>query len=267
MGMQEPVGVTNITPNLPTGQLWVAAKTELSTLEKYLLAFKHHERLLIVLAVLAFGTFGVSKALNYDGARKDAQVATLTAIVQQDKVSVQNLALEAQQAQAAYQTTLDAITKQNVALAQANAQDLASLAQRQTADRVLPPSGLAQRLEVLVPATQGGVTTTTDSMTLNTNAAVSVVSALEQVPVLQNELNNETQVADNNRSALDAASTVIADKAAQVGALTKSLEDQQAHEAAAVAAEKVKTKKAWRSGFKWGFAAGAAIVGALTHVL
>ena len=257
------------TPNtpLPTGQLWVAAKSELSTLEKYLLAFEKHERLLIVLAVLAFGTFGVSRFLNYESAQKDAKVAALTLVVDQDKQTVANLALQAATAQAAYQTTLDAITKQNVALVQANAQELASLAQRQTADRVLPPSGLAQRLEVLVPATQGGVTTTTDSMTLNTNAAVSVVSALEQVPVLQNELNNETQVADNNRSALESASTVIADKTAQVAGLNKSLTDQQAHEAAAVAAEKVKTKKAWRSGFKWGFAAGAALVGVLTHGL
>ena len=247
-------------PNLPTGQLWTVAKNDASWLQR-------HERIVIVALVLCTGVFLGNKLLNYESAQKDAKVAALTFVVNQDKQTVANLALQAATAQAAYQTTLDAITKQNVALVQANAQELASLAQRQTADRVLPPSGLAQRLEVLVPATQGGVTTTTDSMTLNTNAAVSVVSALEQVPVLQNELNNETQVADNNRSALESASTVIADKTAQVAGLNKSLTDQQAHEAAAVAAEKVKTKKAWRSGFKWGFAAGAALVGVLTHGL
>ena len=100
-----------LTPNLPTGQLWVAAKSELSTLEKYLLVFKHHERLLIVLAVLAFGTFGINKWLNYEGAQKDAKVVALTSLVEQDKTTVANLALQSAQAQAAYQTTLDAITK------------------------------------------------------------------------------------------------------------------------------------------------------------
>ena len=255
------------TPNLPTGQLWVAAKTELSTLEKYLLAFKHHERLLIVLAVLAFGTFGVSKALNYESAQKDAKVAALTLVVNQDKQNVANLALQAVQAQAAYQTTLDAITKENQALASANAQELASLAQRQTTDRALPLPAVAQRIEVLVPAAQGGITATTAGVVMNDTASHSVLTTLEEVPVLQDELKNETQVAVNTKSALDAASTVISDKTAQVAGLNKSLTDQQAHEVAAVAAEKLKAKKAWRSGFKWGFAAGAALVGVLTHGL
>ena len=247
-------------PNLSTGQIWTVAKNDLNWLQR-------HERVVIVALVLFVGGFLGNKALNYDASLKDAKVAALTQVVSQDKQNAAALALASATAQQQYQLVLDTVSKQNTALEASVAQMAAGLKAQQAADRVLPPSGLAQRLEVLVPATQGGVTTTTDSMTLNTNAAVSVVSALEQVPVLQNELNNETQVADNNRSALESASTVIADKTAQVAGLNKSLTDQQAHEAAAVAAEKVKTKKAWRSGFKWGFAAGAALVGVLTHGL
>ena len=251
---------TSNIPNLSTGQIWTVAKNDASWLMK-------HERIVLVALVLIAGTFLGNKWLNYDGARKDAQVATLTAIVQQDKVSVQNLALEAQQAQATYQTTLDAITKENQALASANAQELASLAQRQTADRALPLPAVAQRIEVLVPGAANGITATTAGVVMNDVASHSVLTTLEEVPVLTDELKNETQVAVNTKSALDAASTVIVDKTAQIGGLTKELTDQQAHETAAVAAEKVKTKKAWRSGFKWGFAAGAALVGVLTHGL
>ena len=85
--------------------------------------------------------------------------------------------------------------------------------------------------------------------------------------MLQDELKNETQVAVNTKSALDAASTVISDKTAQVAGLNKSLTDQQAHEVAAVAAEKLKTKKAWRSGFKWGFGLGFAAGAYIVHAL
>ena len=247
-------------PALPTGQLWTVAKNDASWLMK-------HERIVIVALVLIAGVFLGNKYLNYDGARKDAQVATLTAIVQQDKVSVQNLALQAAQAQATYQTTLDAISKENQALASANAQELASLAQRQTTDRALPLPAVASRIEVLVPGAQGGITATTAGVVMNDTASHSVLTTLEEVPVLQDELKNETQVAVNTKSALDAASTVIADKTAQIAGLNKSLTDQQAHETAAVAAEKLKTKKAWKNGFKWGFGLGFAAGAYIVHAL
>ena len=255
MAIQEPVGVTNIG-----GAIWAPVQKELSWLQK-------HERIVIVALVLVAGVFLGNKYLNYESAQKDAKVAALTLVVNQDKQTVANLALQAAQAQATYQTTLDAITKENASLAQANAQELGALAQRQTVDKTLPLPAVASRIESLVPGAVGGITATTAGVVMNDTASHSVLTTLEEVPVLQDELKNETQVAANNQSALDEANTVIVDKTAQIIGLNKSLTDQQAHETAAVAAEKLKTKKAWRSGFKWGFAAGAALVGVLTHGL
>ena len=255
MGMQEPVGVTNIG-----GAIWAPVQKELSWLQK-------HERIVIVALVLVAGVFLGNKLLNYESAQKDAKVAALTLVVNQDKQNVAQMALAAAQAQATYQTTLDAITKENASLAQANAQELASLAQRQTVDNALPLPAVAQRIEVLVPGAQGGITATTAGVVMNDTASHSVLTTLEEVPVLQDELKNETQVAVNTKSALDAASTVISDKTAQVAGLNKSLTDQQAHEAAAVAAEKLKTKKAWKNGFKWGFGLGFAAGAYIVHAL
>ena len=253
MAIQEPV-----IPGINAGAIWAPVQKELTWLQK-------HERIVIVALVLSAGVFLGNKWLNYDSAQKDARVAALTAQVAQDKVSVQNLALQAATAQATYQTTLDAITKQNVALEGSIAQMSASLAQRQKVDSQLPLPELGKRLEALVPAAQGGVIATTNGLALNATASYGVVNALEQVPVLTAQLKDETQVAANNQSALTSANTVIVDKTNQITGLNKSLTDQQAHEVAAVAAEKLKAKKAWRSGFKWGFAAGAALVGVLTH--
>ena len=240
------------TPNLPTGQLWVAAKTELSTLEKYLLAFKHHERLLIVLAVLAFGSFGVSRWLNYDSAQKDAKVVALTALVQQDKQNVASLALAAQQAQATYQTTLDAITKQNASLESSVAQESTILAQRQTTDKALALPAVGQRIAVLVPESVGGITATTAGVVLNDNAAHGVLSNLEQVPVLKSQLYSETQVAQNNATLVTQSQTVNADLTKQITGLNTLVAGQDKKCDALVGAEKDKTKKAFRSGFKWG---------------
>lgn len=246
------------TPNLATGQIWTVAKNDLSWIQK-------HERVVIVALVLLVGGFLGNKALNYDASLKDAKVAALTQVVSQDKQNAAALALASATAQQQYQVVLDTVSKQNTALEASVAQMAAGLKAQQAADRVLPPSGLAQRLEVLVPATQGGVTTTTDSMTLTTSASSSVVAALEQVPVLEDELKNETQVAANSQSALTAANTVIVDKTNQVTGLNRSLVDLQKHEDAAVAAEKLKTKKAWRSGFRWGFGLGFAAGAYIMH--
>jgi len=256
--------VSNVvnTPNLPNlgGAIWAPVKAELTWLQK-------HETIVIVAIVLMAGTFLGNKWLNYEGAQKDAKVAALTAIVAEDKQTVANLALQAAQAQATYQTTLDAITKQNASLAQANAQELAVLTKNQTVDKTLPLPDLAKRIETLAPGAQDGITATTNGLVMSDTASRSVASTLEQVPVLEDELKNETQVAANNKSALDAASTVIVDKTAQIGGLNKELTDQQAHEKAVIAADNVKIKKAWRSGFKWGFGLGFAAGAYVGHAL
>jgi hypothetical protein len=247
-------------PALPTGSLWTVAKNDLSWLQR-------HERIVIVALVLLVGGFLGNKALNYDASLKDAKVAALTQVVSQDKQNAAALALASSTAQQQYQVVLDAITKQNIALEASVAQMAAGLKVQQTADRALPLPAVASRIETLVPDAVGGITATTAGVVMNDTASHSVLTTLEEVPVLTDELKNETQVAANNKAALDSASTVIADKTAQVAGLNKSLTDQQAHEAAAVAAEKLKTTKAWKNGFKWGFAAGAALVGVLTHGL
>ena len=169
-------------PNIVApGALWTVAKNDATWLMR-------HERIVIVALVLVAGVFLGNKLLNYESAQKDAKVAALTLVVNQDKQTVANLALQASTAQATYQTTLDAITKENQALASANAQELASLAQRQTADRALPLPAVASRIETLVPGAVGGITATTAGVVMNDTASHSVLTTLEEVPVLQDEL-------------------------------------------------------------------------------
>src|SRR5271166_3519040 len=236
-------------------------------LEKYLASFRAHERAIIIAVILGFGAHMYGRWIDLQSSKDNAKVAALTAVIAQDKVSVQNLAISAAQAQAAYQTTLDAITKQNSALEASVAQMAANLSRQQAVDKQMALPAVAQRIEVLVPATVGGVTATTAGVFMTDTASHGVLDVLEQVPVLKDQLKSETQVAQNNQAALDSASVVIVDKTAQVAGLNKSLIDQQAHEAASVAAEKVKTKKAFFKGLKYGFVAGFAAGAYIIHAL
>jgi len=248
------------TPNLSTGQIWTVAKNDLSWIQK-------HERVVIVALVLLVGGFLGNKALNYDASLKDAKVAALTQVVSQDKQNAAALALASATAQQQYQVVLDTVSKQNIALEASVAQMTAGLKVQQATDRALPLPAVGQRIESLVPGAVGGVTATTAGVVMNDTASHSVLDVLEQVPVLEDELKNETQVAANNKAALDSASAVIVDKTAQVAGLNKELIDQQAHETAAVAAEKVKTKKAFIKGLKYGFGIGFVAGAWVMHAL
>jgi hypothetical protein len=251
---------TPLPSNIVGSQLWAPVQKELTWLQK-------HERIMIVALVLMVGTFLGNKWLNYEGAQKDAKVEALTLVVNQDKQTVANLALQAAQAQATYQTTLDAITKENSLLAQANAQELASLAQRQVVDKTLPLPAVAQRIEVLVPGAQGGIAATTAGVVMNDTASHSVLTTLEEVPVLNDELKNETQIAQNNANLVSQGQIVNNDLTKQVGALNNELSDAGKQCKAEVAAEKVKTKKAFIKGLKYGFMAGFAAGAYILHAL
>jgi len=243
--------VTN-TPNLigpTTGQLWTVAKNNATWLMR-------HERVVIVTLVLVVILALGNKWLNYESAQKDAKVVALTQVVTQDKQTVSVIAQQAAQAQIQYQATLDAITKQNIALQASVAQESTILAQRQNVDKGLALPAVAQRIEVLVPVAQGGVTATTSGVVLNSSATYGVVNVLEQVPVLQDQLSKETQVAQNNGVLLNGANVVTGDLTKEVGALNMELGDKTKQCAAEVAAEKVKTKKAWVNGFRWGVITG-----------
>lgn len=236
-------------------------------LEKYLTWFKAHERAIVIVLVLGFGAHMYGRWIDLQSAQKDAKVVALTAVVEQDKQTVQQMAQNAATAQQQYQVTLDAITKQNVALEASVAQESIILAQRQGIDKQLNLPAVGQRMEVLVPAAVGGITTTTSGIALNDNASHSVLNVLEQVPVLTSQLASETQVAQNNADLANKSDAVNISLTAEVGGLNKTLTDQSAQCVAEVAAEKVKTKKAWRNGFKWGFAAGFAAGAYIVHIL
>ena len=228
-------------------------------LERYLLWFKAHERLLIVLLVLGFGYHAYGSWLDYDSARKDAQVAVLTQKVSQDAVDNKNLAITASTAAAQFQAALDSATKQNAALAASLQRDDALLANNRRTDASLDLPALAVRIQQITPGTQpGSIDVENNRLTMADPAAHAIASQLEAVPVLTNELlaANSTVAAD--QLALGKSSMALTACTDQVGGLQKSLTDQQAHETAAVAAEKTKAKKAWRSGFKWGFGLGFA---------
>jgi len=194
--------------------------------------------------------------MDVQSAKKDDQVVALTATVEQDKQNVAGLANSALQAQEQLKTALSTLQGQKIAQAKAVQQQSTILAQNQAADKTDTAAELASRIGTLVPDAKSGITTTTYGVLLNPTASYSVTSALEEVPVLTQELSYDQQVLKDDTDALAVSTKVNADLLAQIAGMKSEEVAQQKQAAAELSAEKLKTKKAFRKGFKIGAVVG-----------
>jgi hypothetical protein len=229
----------------------LATQTEVQTAVSWI---KTHERLIIVFMVLLFGAFLGNKWLDTSAA-KTAAAATFAA--QQAAEAKQSAGVAAQQAvqvQQQYQAMLEVLQKQNAALAQAVTQRDAILGQQQTADKKMSPTQLTQRWAALVPSTMPIATPTGVSVT--TADAQSTVVQLENVPVLTQNLKDETAIAANLQSELDAQAKVVVEDSVLISALNTEIAANDKACKAEVASVKADARKGKVKWFKIGYVAG-----------
>jgi hypothetical protein len=233
-----------ITPSVPA-QI-TAAQTWL----------QKHERIIIVLIVCALGAWGIQR--YYDGAALAAATKATVAeahATTADATAAKDAATQAQVNQQ-YQVMVQTLTEQNKQLATALATRQAQVVVQQKTDTTLAPSALADRIATLSSAPPAEVTLDGANIALGRNAAVAVAQTLELVPVLQDNLKDETTLADNRQKMIDA------DTAEQI-AFGKEITDLNAARTADAAACKAEVSAAKaqgrKSGVKWfkrGFIAG-----------
>jgi len=232
-----------------------AAKTLTATNPGAIRTFLYdHETLLIVciVAVLIWFSYGKvatiiaehdNKVLQAQKLVTDSDTKHEAQLAAQVKTDAENLATITAQKDAA-----------NAQLAQANAALSTALAARQKTDATLPLPDLAARWTALVPAAQ--LTATTNGLSITPSGAAAKVIQLEEVPVLQNQLKNETAAKANDDVMLAAANKSVVDLNAQVAGVTKLDTDHQAQckdEKKVLVAQARKSKRRW---FEFGFVAG-----------
>lgn len=213
-----------------------------------------HERLLIILILAVLCFWGYSKYADIRE-KHDSIVlaqAKLAADAQAKVVEAQaqQVAVDAAQLQI-LQTK---IQSQNEQLTQANATLASALATRQKTDSTLPLPELAVRWTSLVP--EAIPVASASGVTVSPSGAVATVQALEQVPSLKTELDNETQLKMNDDILITSQTKSIFDLTAQTGGLQKQnvLDKQQCVDEKKVMSDQFrKSKLKW---FKWGVVVG-----------
>jgi hypothetical protein len=215
-----------------------------------------HERLIIIVLVLALLGWGTEKAFDLVASR-DKQAATLTAqtlAAQQQKD--QELSQAVAQTTAQYQALVQTLTQQNTQLATAVSARNKALTVQQTTDTTLTPSQLTDRWANLAKVDSGKIAVSGDTIVVTPDAALDTVQQLEQVPVLTLNLEDETTQLTNTKSELASANQAIGQQKADITGLTAQIADQKKADATELAAEKAAARKSKLKWFGAGFVAG-----------
>ena len=217
-----------------------------------------HERLIIVFLVLTFATFLAQKYFDLSAKIADAKNNVAQTVLQAQAQKDEADLAQAKQLLITYEQSLQQSQEQNAQLVAKIAANNVQLAKQQATDAKLTPSQLSIRWQGLVNNT--GIETAANGYAVTDDAAIDTVQQLEQVPVLTQNLKDETVKEANLQTNIDDANKLIDKGKITVDGLQLQIQDQQkacTTQVAAVTANATKSKLKWfGAGFIIGFVTG-----------
>src|SRR5271157_4284105 len=225
-----------------------------------------HERLIIV-GIVAIGLwFGYGKYAQIRLDHDNAVLAQAKVTADAQAKANQQLAQQVADDKAALQTLTDKLSAQNQQLVNANTALATALSRQQKTDASLPVPDLVNRWAQLAPGTNfTGAIGSGNNVTVTPSNALATVQQLEKVPVLTQQLANETTEKANDDQLIAQQNKSIFDLNNQVGTLSSSVAglNKQIVDNGAVCAEQIKVvkdeaRKGKRKWFIIGYIAGFA---------
>jgi hypothetical protein len=216
---------------------------------------KTHERLLCLALVLSFGCFGVSKYYDHEATVKAAQASAAAQIASADAANSKKLADQSQQVAQQYAALIQTLSAENASLNSAMTQRAVQQKTQVVTDSNLPMIGVSARWTVLLPTVTPSVALT-GGISLTESQAHDTLVYMEQVPVLQADLADETKIANNYQAEVQKSDLLNADLNAQILGLQKENADLVAKDKADVLAAKAQGRKNSIKWFKRGFFTG-----------
>ncbi len=229
----------------------MATATPITEAKSWLLV---HERIVCLSLILLFGGYATEKFYDHEATVKQAAANAATQIAAADAANSKALATQAQQVAAQYAALVQTLSAQNASLQASIAQRRVAQQAQVTTDANLPLSGLAARWNQLIPTVAPTVTPV--GIGLTSQEAHDTVAQLEQIPVLVQNLADETKVAANYQVEVQKSDMLAADLNSQILGLQKENTDLVAKDVADVKAAKAEGRKGKIKFFKLGFVTG-----------
>lgn len=242
-----------VPPIQPVAQIETAAKAELVAVETWL---QKHERILITVLVLGASLFIGDKFLNLSAARDERAATAAAATLTAQQTTNNQLAAQIAQTVADYKTLVVQLTQQNAQLTANQSQRTIVLQQQVKTDATLPLPDLGNRWAGLANIGTSDITATTAGITVTPQGALSTVTQLEQVPVLQQNLADQKTETANLNTELGASNALTGQLQTQVTNLNTTIVDKDKSCKADITAAKAEARKGKLKAFAYGFVAG-----------
>ena len=215
--------------------------------------FRIHERLIIAVLVIALCGYGLTRYWDASAARAEAQASYAAQQLAEAKTNAAVLASQTAQVAQQYQAIIATLSAQNNALAASVAQRNTVLVKQQTSNAVLPLPDLITRWNTLAGTS---VTVNGTTAVVSVQDSVRTVNLIEQVPVLQNNLADETKIAQNTGQELASANLLTGKLNDQVNSLQTEITADDKACKAQVATVKAVSRRSKLRYFGWGYVAG-----------
>jgi len=242
------------TSNNPLTALESAAKADVT---KSLSWLQKHERIVIVFLVLLAGTWFGNRWLDTRAAATSQSAAIAVQQLKEQQAKDAAMAAQVAQLSSQYQALVSEMASENARLAASMANRTIVLQQQQAADKTMPLPDLGAHWAELAGVDKSELTATSNGITVSDTAARATVQKLEQVPVLEANLKDETTVAANTQQELTGANNVIDGQKQQIAGLKLTVTDDEKVCKTQLAAQKAADNKSKRNWFLRGLALGA----------
>lgn len=220
---------------------------------------QRHERIIMALIITVALLLGGNKYLNVVAARDQKQAVIAEKQLDEQKAKDAQLAAQVAQLGTQYQVVVSQLSAQNAQIAAAMNNRTVVLQQQQAADKTMPLPDLGKRWASLAGVPPTDIGASTSGLVVTDTAARATVDKLESVPVLTQNLKDETTIADNRQVELGKANNLITGLNTQVTNLNTTVTDEDKACTAKVEAVKSQANKDKRNWFVRGLAIGASI--------
>lgn len=234
-----------------------AAKADTTLAQTWL---QKHERLILVVLFLVGAVFLTNHLLNNWSAKDQAQAQAAVQQLNDQKANNAQTAAQIKALSDQYQATIAQLAQQNAQLAAAVSNRTIVLQQQQATDKTLPMPELGNRWAKLAGVDPADMTASTAGITVTPNGALATTVALEKLPVLEQNLADETSIAKNTSEQLDVSKNLISGLGTQVTGLQTEIKDQDVACKAQITAVKAEARKGKWKAFWYGVGTGVAIV-------
>lgn len=211
---------------------------------------KTHERLIIIVLVLAVLGFLTHEYLTHAAAVDDKKAQQADQVLQQQKTVNDQLAVQVKSQE-------DVLTQLVAQVSQENAQLIAAIQNRtqatvvqQVKDKTLPIPDLVTRWNGLAALPASDITNTTAGLIITEDGARQTVSQLELVPTLQQNLSDSQTIISNKDDQITAQNNLTSGLQSQVVGLNTQITDADKACKAQIASVKATARK---SKLKWLF--------------